>query len=125
MTAEGDDRLVTIASVYSRSELYALLALLRTNGIFAATVGEGHARVDWPITVALGGVGVQIRAGDVALARELLGGIDRNPYRGPVYSENRILDVILMLLLLLPLGVPPPARIPAAFYFAERSDRGA
>jgi len=117
---DGEGRLVTIAAVYSRSELYALLALLRTNGIFASTVGEGHARVDWPLAVALGGVRVTIPVEDVPLAGVLLAGIDPHPHRGPVYSVDRFVDLALMLLITLFFHVPPPARLPATFNIAER-----
>ena len=86
--SEGEGRQVTIAAVFSRSELYALLALLRANGVFATTVGEGHACVDWPLAVALGGVRVTIPVEDLPLAGELLADIDRRPYRGPVYSVD-------------------------------------
>lgn len=41
MTQESD-RLVLIASAYSRPELYVLLSFLRGHGIFAATIGEGQ-----------------------------------------------------------------------------------
>ena len=121
--SEGQDadRLVTIAAVYSRGELYALLGLLRTNGIFAATVGENHARVDWAIVVALGGVQVQIRAHDVPLAAELLESVDPRPWRGPVFAPSRAVDIALMLLLfVVGMGTPPPARIPAAYFIAPR-----
>ena len=115
-------RLVTIAAVYSRPELCALLGLLRTNRIFATTIGEGHSRVDWPLAVALGGVRVTIPIEDVPLACELLAGIDPKPYRGPVYSVDRLLDIALMVLITLMFVVPPPARLPAIFYIAERRE---
>jgi hypothetical protein len=118
----GEDRLVTVAAVYSRSELYALLGLLRTNGIGASTVGEGHNRVDWPLAVALGGVRVMIPAADVDLARELLGGVDSTPYRGPVYSPVRVVDILMMVILTFLFSVPPPARIPAHIYLAARRE---
>lgn len=118
----GEGRLVTVAAVYSRSELHALLGLLRTNGIAASTVGEEHSRVDWPLAVALGGVKVTIPAADVALATELLGGIDATPYRGPVYSPVRAVDILLMVILTFFFAVPPPARIPAHIYLAARRE---
>jgi hypothetical protein len=118
MAVAGEDALVTIASVYSRSELLALVGLLRAHRLFVSTIGEGHGRVDWAIMLALGGVRVQVRAKDVPLARDLLLGVERSVYRGPVYGIPRAVDIALMLLCLFPFGVPPPARLPADFYFA-------
>jgi len=119
--ASGEE-LVTIAAVYVRSELYALLALLRTNGIFAAPVGENHARVDWALVVALGGVRVQVRARDLALAAELLAGIDHRPLWRPMFSENKFIDLALTVLLFLAsVGIPPPSRIPAAYFLDRQS----
>lgn len=118
MARTDDDSLVTIASVYSRSELYALAGLLSANGIFVSTVGEGHCRVHWGIILALGGVRVQVKPADFPVARELLAGIDRSPYRGGVFCRPRWLDIALMLILFFPFGAPPPPRLPAHFYFA-------
>jgi len=119
---EWEDGLVTIAAVYSRSELYALLGLLRTNGIIAATIGENHARVDWALVVALGGVRVQIRARDVPLAAELLDSVGSRPFWGPFFAENRVVDLALILLLFIAgMGTPPPARIPAAYFLPRHS----
>ena len=119
---EGRGRLVTIAAVYSRSELYALLGLLRTNGVFAATVGENHSRVDWALVVALGGVRVQVLERDLGLVGELLAGVDRQPWRGPVFADDRVMDVALMLLLfVIGMCTPPPARLPASYFIDRHS----
>ena len=124
MALSDDDSLVTIASVYSRSGLYVLTGLLRAHGIFVSTVGEGHGRVEWSLVLALGGVRVQVRQADVALAQELLAGIDRAPYRGAVFCRPRWLEIALMLLIFLPYGVPPPARLPAEFHLPETGAAG-
>jgi len=55
------------------------------------------------------------------VALELLAEIDCSPYRGAVFCNPRWLDIALMLLILVPYGVPPPARLPAAFHFASTS----
>lgn len=115
--SEAEGRLVTIAAVYSRAELYALLCLLRTNGVGASTMGEGHVSVEW-ITLALGGVRVTIPEGQLPLARELLAGID------PRFVCLRLgfIDILLMAILTFFFAVPPPARIPAHIYVAERRE---
>jgi hypothetical protein len=116
---DEEGRLVTIAAVYSRAELYALLCLLRTNGVAASTIGEGHVGVEW-ITVALGGVRVTIPEGQVPLARELLAGIDPRAAFPPL----GFVDIVLMAVLTFVFAVPPPARIPAHIYVAERREPG-
>ena len=114
----AEDELVTIAAVYSQSEFGLLMALLHQHGIFATAVGERHALVEWPLVVALGGIRVRIRRGDVPLARELVSAVDRTPYHGPVYSESRLLDIILMLLLFF-FAAPPPPRVATAFWLGR------
>jgi hypothetical protein len=115
--ASGAVRLVTIAAVYSRSELYALLCLLRTNGVSASTIGEGHAGAEW-ITVALGGVRVAVPEEQLSVARELLAGIDQRPPRTPL----NLVEAALFAMMAFFLAVPPPARIPAEIFITERRE---
>jgi hypothetical protein len=114
---EGGGRLVTIAAVYSRTELYALICLLRTNGVAARALNEGHVRAQW-IAVALGGVRVGIPEEQVPLAREILGGIDP----GPVRSPWGFADLAVFAILAFFFSVPPPPRAPAHIYVAERRE---
>ncbi|HEY0014635.1 MAG TPA: hypothetical protein VGB79_17470 [Allosphingosinicella sp.] len=110
-------RLVTIASVYNYSELHALVCLLRTNGVVASTLYEGHVRTEW-ITVALGGARIAIPEEQLPLAREILADIDPRPVRSPW----GFVDLALFVMLALFFGVPPPARAPAHIYVAERRE---
>jgi hypothetical protein len=114
---EAGDRLIQLAAVYSRAELHALLALLRTHRIFAVTMGEELARTDTGLVLALGGVRVLIPIRELPLAAELLEGVVLGPWLGPVYVRNRLVDVALMLVLAV-LAVPPPPRIPTEFHLA-------
>jgi hypothetical protein len=115
MSGEGRDPFMTVAVAYSQSELPILLGYLRANGIWAHPVGAGHAAVDWRLTVALGGIEVRVHREDAAEAAELLSTIERTFYRGGLFSDQRLVDVAMILLMLI-LGIlAPPARIPAFF----------
>lgn len=118
----GEADLVEVAAVYSRPELCVLLTALRNYGIMAATVGEGHARVDWRLMVALGGVRIRVPRRDVPLAAAILHEVDRTPSRRPVYAPQRVIDLAMMLLLTLFFMVPPPARMPAQILIEVRRE---
>ena len=110
-------RLVTIAWVYNYSELYPLVCLLRTNGVAASVLDEGHVRTQW-ITVALGGLRVAVPDEQLPLAREILAAVDSRPVRSPWGFA----DIAVFVMLALFFGVPPPARVPAHFHVAERPE---
>jgi len=113
MRQEGE--LVVVATVYSRIEFAVLLSLLEQEGIWAAARGAYHVGLDPALTVALGGIDLQVSRHDADRASQLLTPIARCfPHRG-IYSDFRPLDVVLALLLCW-FGLPPPARIPAFTY---------
>jgi hypothetical protein len=113
--------LTTLAFVYSRNELAFLEALLRGHGFFVHAAGGLHHAADPALAVALGGVRLQVPAGQAADARALLAGLDRPVWRGGVYTRSHWIDVPLALLLCFVCGVPPPARIPAEFVLEARA----
>jgi hypothetical protein len=113
--SEAADRFETVAWIYSQSELAVFLSLFEHEDIWIVPVGRGHISVQWNWTVALGGVAIRVHAADAAAARALLAGIDRSPWRGGVFSDNRLLDIVLILLLIAVGLFAPPARIPAEF----------
>lgn len=115
MAHEDADRFETIAWVYSQSELAVLLSLLANEDIYALTIGRGHASVAWGNTLALGGIEVRVHAAEAEEARRLLVGIDRTPFRRGVFSDNRLLDGFIMVVLAVGGLFVPPARIPAVF----------
>ncbi len=115
MSAEREDRFVTVAIVYSQTELPVLLGLLRTNGIWAHPVGAGHASIDWPLAVAFGGIEVRVHAEDAPEAARLLSGVERIFYRGGLFSDSRMADILMVALMILVGVLAPPARIPAFF----------
>jgi hypothetical protein len=115
MTAKAPGRFETIAYVYSQTELGVLLSLLEHEDIWVVPIGRGHSSVDWPITVALGGVELRVHEADAARARAALAAVDDvHVWRG-FFFKNRLLD-LAFILLLLPLALTaPPARIQACF----------
>lgn len=115
MTREESDRFETIAWVYSQSELAVLLSLLAHEDIYVLPIGRGHASVAWGNTIALGGIEVRVHAAQAEDARKLLAGIDRAPFRRGIFSDNRLVDGFVMVVLALAGLFEPPARIPAEF----------
>jgi len=117
--SESSDRFETIAWVYSQSELAVLLSLFEREDIFVLPASRHHIAVNWALTGALGGVEIRVHPEDTERARALFAGIERAPFRGRVFFDNRLLDILLMLAIALCPGLPPPARLPA-FFVAER-----
>lgn len=115
MARVDGDRFETIAWVYSQSELAVLLSLLAHEDIYVLPIGRGHASVAWGNTLALGGIEVRVHAAEAEYARALLAGIDRTPFRRGVFSDNRLIDGFVMVVLAVVGLFAPPARIPAEF----------
>jgi hypothetical protein len=112
---EAPDRFETIAWVYSQTELAVLLSRLEHEDIHVLPVARGHASVEWGLTLALGGIEVRVHAAEAEEARTLLAGIDRTPFRRGVFSDNRLVDGVVMVVLALAGLFVPPARMPAEF----------
>jgi hypothetical protein len=116
MSADKDpDRFETIAWVYSQSELAVLLSFLASEDIHVLPIARGHASVEWGYTLAFGGIEVRVHSAEAEEARALLAGIDRTPFRRGVFSDNRLIDGVVMVMLVLAGLFVPPARIPAVF----------
>jgi hypothetical protein len=116
-----DDRFVTVAWVYDRCELALLLSLFEDRGIWVVEGGAHHIAANWTLTLALGGISLRVRVADAPAAWDLLAGLDRPEPRRTVFVDNRLLDILLMVAMLVAFGLPPPAKLPAHFAF----DRGA
>ncbi|HYJ52349.1 MAG TPA: hypothetical protein VEW04_04185 [Allosphingosinicella sp.] len=115
MTVVSPDCFETIAFVYSQTELAVLLSLLEHEQVSVVPIGRGHASVDWPITVALGGIELRVHTTDAARARALLAEIEPiHVWRG-FFLKNRLLDMALIVLFLPLALMAPPARLPATF----------
>lgn len=123
-----DDCFVTVGWVYDRCELAFLLSLFEDRDIWVVQVGGQHIAADWVITMALGGVELRVRAADAAAAQDLLAGLARPEPRRCVFVDNRWIDLLLMLAMLVVFGLAPPAKLPAHFALdraalARRADR--
>jgi hypothetical protein len=116
--------LETVAVAYSQTELAVLLSLLEDRGIPAFPFHRGQISVHWTLTVALGGVPIQVPLEDADEARAELKAVGRSWPTNGVYADERWLDIILLLLMLVVFLMPPPARIPA-FVIAGRSSSDA
>lgn len=112
--------LETVAVAYSQSELAVLLSLLEDRGIAAFPFHRGQISVSWTLTVALGGVPVQVMLEDADEARAELKAVGRSWPTNGIYADERWLDIILLLMMLVLFWMPPPARLPA-FVIAGRS----
>ncbi|HYI47688.1 MAG TPA: hypothetical protein VEX35_04410 [Allosphingosinicella sp.] len=105
----------TVAWVYSQSELAVLLSLLAHKDIHVLPIARHNAGVDYALTTALGGVEIRVHAEEAEKVRQLLAGIDRTPFRSGIFSDNRWLDGIVMVILFVAGLFAPPARTPAHF----------
>ena len=111
--------MVTLATVWTSSELQLLMALLSTHGIWTNAVGEAHVAAEPGLAVALGGMHVRIRAEDLPLAVELIDAVDPKPYCGPLFSRNRFANAVAVALMIVAM-CPAPATIPAYFHYVVR-----
>lgn len=112
--ASGPD-FETVAWVYSQSELAVLLALLAHEDILVVPIGRHNAAADYAMTLALGGIEIRVHAEEAEEARALLAGIDSTPFRRGIFSDNRWLDGLIILILFCAGCFAPPARVPAQF----------
>lgn len=110
----------TVAWVYGQGDLAILLSRLEDAGIWVVPVGYLHAAVQWSWTLALGGVELRVHAEDAAAARTLFAEVDWTPSRQPLFSANRLVEIVLILLLFLVGFFAPPARMPPEFVVARR-----
>jgi hypothetical protein len=113
--SSGPD-LETVAIVYSQPQLALFLSLLEQERIWVVPISYAHVSVQWSLTLALGGVQLRVHASDADAAWKLLAGLDRFEFsRRGLFSDNRLVDVFLIVGLFLVGFFVPPARIPAFF----------
>lgn len=115
------DRFETVACVYSQPQLALLLSRFEHEGIGVAPVGYHHATAQWSITLALGGIALRVHESDADAARCLLATLDPTPVHQPIFSDNRWLEIVLILGLFLMGFFAPPARLPAHFLLDGRA----
>ena len=118
--SEAPDRFETVAWVYSQSDLAIILSLLEHEDIWVLPVGYHHISVQWSWTIALGGVELRVHAEDAVAARALFADAARAPCRRGVFADNRLLDILIVLLLFATSFFAPPARMPPEFAIENR-----
>ena len=124
MSGLAEDRFETVAFVYDQSQLALLLSLFESQGIWIVPTTYHHATTQWNWTLALGGVELRVHEADGATARALLAGIDPALSPRPIFSDVRLLEILLILGLFLVSFFAPPARIPAHLLCESRSTAG-
>lgn len=106
----------TVAIVYSQPQLALFLSLFEQERIWVVPMSNFHVSVQWNLTLALGGVQLRVHPSDADAARKLLAGLDRFEFsRRGLFSDNRMVDILLIVGLFLVGFFAPPARIPALF----------
>jgi hypothetical protein len=108
-------RLETVAFVYRPTELALLLSLFEHEKIWVVPNHYHQIAAQWHLTVALGGVELCVHEADAEAARDLLASLDRTQTRRCIFSENRLVEWLLILGLFAVGFFMPPARIPAHF----------
>ena len=109
------DRLETVAIAYSQAEIATLHSYLDGHGVRTFLHSFTQVGTQWGMTLALGGVRLEVRAEDAPAARALLARIDSRPFTGRLFTGNFFVDLLLALVLLAFAGAAPPARLPATF----------
>ena len=78
---------VTVAAYTTAIEARIISGRLEFEGIATAVVYEYHVSANWLVSVALGGVGVQVRAEDLNQATQVLNRINTEDYAAALELE--------------------------------------
>jgi hypothetical protein len=109
-----------VAIVYSQPETAVMLSMFEFYGIPAYAVGFGHARVHWPLALALGGIVVRVHPDLLDDARELLADVATRPAAmRPRFIANPVIR-LLAYLLMFGFVVGLPTRSPSTFLLDRR-----
>jgi hypothetical protein len=107
----SDDPFETVAIAYRPAQVMILLSLFEWYGVPAYAQNYGHASVNWPITLALGGIPIRVARDFADEARALLSEVADDYAEAPAKPQPlsyRIFKVAVFFFLFLP--VPPPRR---------------
>ena len=77
------DDLINLRDNLDPAEAHILKARLEADGIRAYLLGEQHVQTDWTVSIALGGVRLQVRRRDAEAARNILAALERGDYELP------------------------------------------
>lgn len=107
--------LPAVAVIDSLAEAAVVLSLLQAHGIHAVATPLNFAALNWDKVVAVGGIGIHVARPDVEDAIALLGDPRQALDPAPPFSPRPLLNVAIAVALYCIAGVPPPARIRAAY----------
>jgi hypothetical protein len=108
------DRFETLAWVYDQGDLAIILSRLEHADIWVVPLGYHQIAAQWYLTIGLGGVELRVHAEDAAAARALFAEVDWQPRRCSLFSDNRLIEIVLILFVF-GIILAPPARMPAEF----------
>lgn len=101
-----------VATYSTPAEAHVLISRLASAGIDAAIRDEYTVTFNWLISNAIGGVKVEVREEDYAIAREVVAsppveeGLLRCPYCGSSNTHVRVLNVFGAICMVLKLPIP-------------------
>ncbi|MEQ9607150.1 MAG: hypothetical protein RLN99_05725 [Kiloniellaceae bacterium] len=105
--------LTTIGWAYGQAEAGLAMAMLGASGIRVVPHSYAMASVQWDLTHALGGIALQVPAGQAGDAAAILAG--QSMMRRPRTWWRRLLAAVAFIAVFLAFNVPPPA---TGFYTA-------
>ena len=110
----GDDAFETVAIAYSQPQALVILSLFEWNGMIAYASNLGHAQVNCPLTLALGGIPIRVAHADAAEARSLLiEAAEREAEHLPEALAERLTKLVFFGIIGLTMAAVPPPRVSA------------
>ena len=80
--------LITVGSYSNPIEAHIVRGRLEAEGIFAVVAHENHSWAQWTITLAIGGVKVQVSSEDLEKSLNIIKGLNDGDYSLDVEEEN-------------------------------------
>src|SRR5690242_20514616 len=88
----GSNPLVTVASFRDPWEAHIVRGRLNAEDILAFVIHENHIWMNWPISLALGGVKIQVPAGSIDSALRILAAVKAGEYSGVLEDYEPVFD---------------------------------
>jgi len=100
----------TVAIAYSQPQALVILSLFEWHGMLAYAVNLGHAQVDCPVTLALGGIPIRVVRDQAGEARALL---TEAAERDEAMLQEGLGERVVKTMLCGVTGMTPPPRMAA------------
>ncbi|HEV2333305.1 MAG TPA: hypothetical protein VGV16_09105 [Gammaproteobacteria bacterium] len=88
----GPNPLVTVASFRDPWEAHIVRGRLNAEDVLAFVIHENHAWMNWPISLALGGVKIQVPAGSIDSALQILAAVKAGKYADVLEDYEPVFD---------------------------------